>query len=236
MTEPTPSSSIKAEFIDVLTVPDLLPTPSQVSSEEFPTVLTESSLLESSLPAKPDDIKLIELYDYVFATPDMYKNFTDGKLSPWKNTLDFKYFDTLYLQHRSTTETITQLRSHAQSLLERADRLQKYNLDQRRELNRHLPNITRKELRDRLYRPVAVYSRPPGPVYQQTFPSSSRSIRPPQPSTPRLKIYRCFKCNDPNHIKWYCNQYRCPFCRKIAPGHSQTDCPKNQAEPYDDGY
>ena len=130
MTEPTPSSSIKAEFIDVLTVPDLIPASSQTSSEEFPTVLTESSLLESSIPTKPNDINLIELYDYLFTTPDTYKNFIDGKLSPWKNTLELKYFDTLYLQHRTTTETVTQLRQQAQTLLERADRLHKYDLDQ----------------------------------------------------------------------------------------------------------
>ena len=239
MTEPTSSSSIKAEFIDVLTVPDLHPAPSQTSSEEFPTILTESSLLSSSSLIKPDDVKLIELYDYVFSTPDMYKNFTEGKLAPWKNTLDFKYFDTLYLQHRSTKETITQLRSHAQALLERADRLHDYDLGLRREINRHLPSITRKELRDRLYRPVAVYPRPPGPIYRQTFPSSSRSIRPPSPPTPRMtnpRIYRCFQCGDAGHIKWYCNQYRCRYCRRIAPGHSQKDCPSNKEKPYDDGY
>ena len=146
MTEAT-SSTIKTKFIEVLVTPDLHPS-STLSSPEFPfpTVLTESSLIEPPTSVNPNEVDIVELYDYVFTTPDTYKDFTDRKMSLWTNTLEFRYFDTLYLQHRSTMETIKQLRQHAQSLLERADKLQKHNSSQRREIKRYLPTITRRDL------------------------------------------------------------------------------------------
>src|SRR5271169_3381087 len=47
--------------------------------------------------------------------------------------------------------------------------------------------------------------------------------------------YTCFQCGSPDHFKWYCTKYRCYFCHKLSPGHSQKQCPENQLI-YDDHY
>ena len=234
-TEQSPSTtSIKNEFVEVFTMSDLLSNP---SSSEFPTVITEASIIEPPpLPKEGEEWDLVTLYDKTFPTPETYRNFIDIRLGIWKNSLDLKYFDTLYNNYRHTTETIRKLRRQAQAILEEADKMQGRNLTLKKEINRHVATIVQPELRKRLFHPRKVYPRTPTPFVHETFPSSSntRPVRVPQYASTSRNI-RCFQCNDPSHIKWYCTLYRCRFCKKLAPGHSQKDCPMNRPQYFDDG-
>ena len=88
------------------------------------------------------------------------------------------------------------------------------------------------------FRPTKIYPKRPPPMTERpvltiqkpTFPvpstSNIRPLRPPYPQVALRTQIRCFQCNSPLHIKWYCNEYRCKSCKKIAPGHSYKDCPK----------
>ena len=247
------SSPVKTEFTEVLTGSDLFPQhPISVSSsEEFPTVITESSLLQSSETRNPsiESENLIDVYDRTFTSLELYRDFTNARLAPWANTLEYKYFDTLYTYHRGTSGTIRNLRQHAARLLDEADSLSRQHYAKRRELEEFTSNLKQTPFQRRLSRPIRVYpSRPPPmterpapTVRKPTFPTPStstiRPLRPPYPQVaPRTQI-RCFQCDSPLHIKWYCNEYRCKSCKKIAPGHSYKDCPKQQEEyrPFDDG-
>ena len=228
MTEPTrtPISTIKTELTDVLTDTDLLSNISR-TPEEFATVITDSSLLGSPPLTTPEDI--VETYDNTFPTPDSYKNFVDIELAPWRNTMELKLFDTLYLHHRSTESTIRTLRHNAQKMLEQANVLQGQHQTQKEGLKHHLRSIARTGLKKKLLRPKTVYPRPPPPpvpVCREIPRQRSAPDRPPR------RIIRCYQCNSTEHIKWYCTRYRCPGCDKISPGHAQHDCPGMR---YDDG-
>ena len=249
------SPTIKTEFTEIITSSDLLP-PRPVSissSEEFPTIITESSLLEpptETNDSQEEELKsLIDLYDDTFNSLETYRNFTNTKLAPWSKTLEYKYFDTLYANHRATSGTIRNLRRQARELLEEADSLSRRHYVQRRELEDFVSKLPQSLFQRRLSDPYKVYPRPPRIITERIskpppstshplpVPSTSaiRPLRPPYPSvTPRQPI-RCFQCNSTLHIKWYCNDYRCRMCKKIAPGHSLKDCPQNQPEYYDDG-
>ena len=147
-TQQTPSSiKDENEFVEVFTASDLLSTPS-VSSAEFPTVITESSIIEPSpsLWNETEERDIITLYDETFPTPETYRTFIDSRLAIWKNSLEVKYFDALYDSHRSTIETVRNLRKQAQAILEEADKLQGRNLLLRKELKRHIATVAQPEL------------------------------------------------------------------------------------------
>ena len=114
----TENTHIKSELIEVLTASELLSSSS--SQEEFPAVHTESSFMETPTP---DLDNLIQRYDNIFLTHEMYYNFVNSKLAPWKNLIEFKYFDTMYQSHRSTKRTTVMLRQQAQKLLAEANEL-----------------------------------------------------------------------------------------------------------------
>jgi hypothetical protein len=168
----------------------------------------------------------------------------NAKLFPWGNTLEFKLFDNLYLHHRTTQNQVRQLRQHAQKLLEQADSLQGHDNAQRAELERHIRNLPQNAFRRKLHRPIKVYPRPPVPPVRQTIPT--RTAPSPSPTTPNLvhprpppyaqvpRVLRCFQCNSVGHMRSHCPRYRCLYCNKLAPGHPQYACPRNQA-PFDDG-
>ena len=226
------SSPVKNEFVEILTAPELIPSSLSTATEEFPTVLTESSLLETNPPANPTMSynALIKRYDETFVSQTQYKEFLHDKLSSWNDTFECRLFDSLYVNHRNTTNTIKDLRKQAMILLEGANRLQDQNHVQRRDLDRLISELPPSRFKRTLFNPVKTHPKPPRPPMRQRNPSP-----PPRASSSRRTIIRCFQCDSPNHIKWYCNDYRCKFCKKIAPGHSQRDCPANQPTYYDDG-
>src|SRR5277367_178970 len=233
--------SPKTEFTEVLTSPELIPShpPSFItdyapSTEEFPTVFTESSLI--SEPTSQRSNKLIKTYDELFPTLDQYQNFVDTKLAPWRLTRDFKYFNILYKQHRHTNETIKRIRRQALDLLNEANTLTQHYREGQKELDEYVLSLDNSEYQRQLFRPTKVYPKSSTPhqptVLRQPIASSSntRPSRPPYPhintqTAPLSRRIRCFQCDSPQHIKWYCNQYRCRYCHRLAPGHSQKNCP-----------
>ena len=172
MSNTNSAPSIKSKFTEVITESDLIPIP---SAEEFLTNIVETALLETAQPVENDSKNLVQRYDETFPEPEIYRTFSEGKLSPWKNTLEFKYFDTMYCDHRSLTDTIRKVRAEAQKLLEVANDLQGRDFILRGEIERHVATVTRTELCQHLLKPMRVRfkSTPVSPF--QPLPSMSRS-------------------------------------------------------------
>ena len=138
---------IKNESTEILTKPELSSLPT-TSPSEFIPIITETSFLKpktKSLHIPTTD--LVEYYDQMFPTLDTYKNFIDQKLHLWHSHLELKYIDSMYRHQRATTKSIKRLRTQAQKLLEDADLLQERKSTLRQEINRHLSNIKKPELR-----------------------------------------------------------------------------------------
>ena len=216
------TSTVKTEFTEVLAEPSLIGIP---SAEEFLHTLVKTSLIEP-VPSSPiDNQNLIEQYDEVFVAPEEYQKFVETKMEPFRNLMDFRYFDTLYTEHRSLSTTAKRLRQQAQQLLAEADRLTTRDIKIREQVERHVRIITRRELRERLFKPSLVRYRLTGPQYQvnpSTWTHTARRSAMSYNHAPRP--LRCFQCNSPNHIKWQCDMYTCPKCGKRAPGHAQKNC------------
>ena len=84
---------LKKEFIEVITDSDLTPTPSP--SCKFSSILTKTSLLNTETLIFPiPHVDLIEYYDQMFPTLDLYKIFMDRQLGIWEHDLQVKYFNS----------------------------------------------------------------------------------------------------------------------------------------------
>ena len=94
---------IKSEFVDVVTDSTLLST---TTAEPLTTVVTERTVIDvssnssSSTPKSLTPQQLIDQYDSLFTTPEMYQEFVKQKLDHWKDQTDLRYFDTIYQNHR----------------------------------------------------------------------------------------------------------------------------------------
>ena len=149
----SPKPIIKTEFTEIIAEPSLVGIP---SAEEFLQTLVETSLIEPTPSSPIDDRNLIEQYDEVFITPEDYQKFVETKMEPFRNLMDFRYFDTLYTEHRSLNNTAKRLRQQAQQLLAEADRLTTRDVKIREQVERHVKIITRRELRERLLKPSII--------------------------------------------------------------------------------
>ena len=119
MANNTETITVKTEFVDIVTEGGLLPSP---ASTTFSTIVTEASLVELPPTEGPINEKSITtLYNEVFIDAMSYQVFTENKLRPWENALEYKHFDTMYTNHQSLSNTIRKLRQQAQALLEEAD-------------------------------------------------------------------------------------------------------------------
>ena len=119
MANNTETTTVKTKFVDVITEGELLSSP---VSATFSTIITKASLVELPSTKGPINKKSITtLYDKVFTDAMSYRAFTENKLRPWENALEYKYFDTMYTNHRSLSNTIKKLCQQAQALLEEAD-------------------------------------------------------------------------------------------------------------------
>ena len=97
MANNTETATVKTEFVDVVTKGELLLSP---ISATFSTIITEPSLVEVPLAEGQINEKTITtLYDEVFVNAMFYRAFTENKLRPWENTLEYKHFDTMYMNH-----------------------------------------------------------------------------------------------------------------------------------------
>jgi hypothetical protein len=65
------------------------------------------------------------LYDTTFSSLEEYREFTVNCLVLWGNTMEYKLFDTLYVNHQNHTRTIKKLQEQATALLEEANRINK---------------------------------------------------------------------------------------------------------------
>ena len=119
MANNTETINVKTEFINVITEGELLLSP---VSATFYTIVTKASLIELPPTEGPINKKSITtLYDKVFIDAMSYQAFTENKLRPWENALEYKHFDTMYTNHQSLSNTIRKLCQQAQALLEEAD-------------------------------------------------------------------------------------------------------------------
>ena len=200
------TATVKTKFIDVVTEGELLSSP---ISATFSTIITKASLVKVPLAEGQNNKKTIAtLYNKVFVDAMSYRAFTENKLRPWENALEYKHFDTMYMNHRSLVNTIKKLRQQAQTLLEEADILTRRDFMLCQEIETHISKITRTELCKSLCKPTL-------------FHFKGMPIPPPQPqaSTSSLNLsahrhriqymrsgepMRCYECNSLSHIKWNC--------------------------------
>ena len=123
-----------SQFTEVITTSDLVFPPPHLNNK-LTTIITETSLLEEDTPQPPIPYNdIVEYYNQMFPTLEEYQNFIDAKLKPWQNTLEFKYFNSMYRHQRSTTESIKRLRAQAQKLLNEANHLQERKSSTKQEL------------------------------------------------------------------------------------------------------
>ena len=204
MANNTETATVKTEFVDIVTEGELFSSP---ISATFSTIIAEASLIKVPLAEGQINKKTIAtLYDEVFVDAMSYRAFTENKLRPWENALEYKHFDTMYTNHRSLVNTI--IRQQAQALLEEANILTRRDFMLRQEIETHVSKITRTELRKRLHKPTLF-----------CFKEMPISPPPPQASTSSLNLsahqhcirymrsgepMRCYECNNLSHIKWNC--------------------------------
>jgi hypothetical protein len=86
----------------------------------------------------------------------------------WGNTMEYKLFDSLYINHRNNTCTVKKLWEQAMALLEEANKINDCDLMVCQEIESHVGTITRTDLRQRIRKPqrVRVVTSPiplPGP-------------------------------------------------------------------------
>ena len=247
MANNTENVTVKTKFVDIITEGELVSSP---VSATFSTIVTKASLIKTpSDNALTDGKTITTLYDKVFIDAVSYWAFTENKLQLWENTMEYKYFNTMYTNHRSLVNTIWKICQQAQQLLEGADILTGRDYILQQEIESHVSKITRTELWQRLYKPTYFHFKdilsPPSSC-QNTSSSQTSSTRPVASSsqirtahwshsvcsTWSGKLMRCYECNSLSHIKWNCQLYVCPLCGQRQPRHAQKNCPTKW---YDDG-
>ena len=173
----TETTTVKTEFVDVLTEGELLSSP---ISATFSTIVTEASLVEVPPTDRPiNEEAIATLYDRVFTDAISYWAFTENKLRPWENALEYKHFNTMYTNHQSLVNTIGKLCKQAQMLLEEADILTGRDFMLRQEIETLVSKITKTELRKRLHKPTLYRFKetPPPPPQPQASSSLNLSAR-----------------------------------------------------------
>jgi hypothetical protein len=138
---------VKDEFTEVLTKGTLFPT---TKPADWNVVITEKFLLEAIKTLSPPPEKtrrgLAMLYNTTFPTLEEYREFTVNHLVLWGNTMEYKLFNTLYVNHQNHTRIIKKLQEQATALLEEANRISKRNMMIRHEIKNHVRMITRSDL------------------------------------------------------------------------------------------
>ena len=152
MANNTETVAVKTEFIDVITEGELLSSP---VSATFSTIVTEASLVETPpIEGQLNKKSITTLYDKVFVDAISYWAFTENKLRPWENTLEYKHFNTMYTNHRSLVNTIWELHQQAQRPPEKANICTGRDFILQQEIETHVSRITKAELHKRLRKPI----------------------------------------------------------------------------------
>jgi hypothetical protein len=146
-----------------------------VVKDEFTEVLTEGTLSSTTKPADwnvvitlldamktpsppPEELQrgLVTLYNTTFLTLEEYHEFTVNCVVLWGNTMEYKLFDTLYVNHQNHIHTIRKLCEHAMALLEEANRINNRDMMIQHEIESYVGKITRSELCQRIKKPQRV--------------------------------------------------------------------------------
>jgi hypothetical protein len=144
---------VKDEFTKVLTEGTLSPT---TKPTDWNVVITKKALLEAMrTPSPPEETRrgLAMLYDTTFLTLEEYCEFTVNRLVLWGNTMEYKLFNTLHVNHRNYTCTIKKLREQATALLEEANRINERDMMIWHEIKNHGRMITRSDLHQQIKKP-----------------------------------------------------------------------------------
>jgi hypothetical protein len=127
---------------------------------DWNVVITKKVLLDAMRTPSPLPEQtrrgLITLYDDTFPTLEDYREFTVNRLVMWGNTMEYKLFDSLYINHRNNTCTIKKLREQAMALLEEANKINDHDLMVRQEIESHVGTITRTNLCQQIRKPQRV--------------------------------------------------------------------------------
>jgi hypothetical protein len=138
---------VKDEFTVVLTKGTLSPS---TKPADWNVVITKKVLLDAMRTPSPlpeqTQRGLITLYDNTFPTLEDYREFTVNRLVMWGNTMEYKLFDSLYINHRNNTCTVKKLWEQAMALLEEANKINDRDLMVRQEIKSHVGTITRTDL------------------------------------------------------------------------------------------
>jgi hypothetical protein len=138
---------VKDKFTEVLTEGTLSPS---TKPANWNIVITEKALLDAMRTPSPlpeqTQRGLVALYNDTFPTLEDYREFTVNRLVMWGNTMEYKLFDSLYINHRNNTCTIKKLQEQAMALLEEANKINDRDLMVRQEIEGHVGTITRTDL------------------------------------------------------------------------------------------
>ena len=196
MANNTETAAIKTKFADIVTEGELLLSP---ISATFSTIITEASLIKTPpIEGQLNKKSITTLYNKVFIDAISYRAFTENKLRPWENTLEYKHFDTMYTNHRSLVNTIRKLHQQAQLLLEEADILTGRDFILQQEIKTHVSKITKAKLCKRLRKPshFCFKEMPIPPPQPQASSSQTLSARQHHICyTQSGEPMRCYKCN-----------------------------------------
>jgi hypothetical protein len=216
---------IKDEFSEVLTEGTLSPI---TKPADWNVVITEKALLDAmrtpSPPPEQTQWGLVTLYNNTFPTLKDYREFTVNCLTMWGNTMDYKLFDSLYVNHQNHIRTVKKLREQATALLEEANKINDRDLMIQQEIESHVGTITKADLCQRIKKPQHVR------VVTSPTPLPGPSRRPDYSHLATYgwnysrRQYQCFKCGNPTHFKWNCPLYKCWICGQTAPGHAPKAC------------
>jgi hypothetical protein len=153
----TTLSIIKDEFTEVITEGTLSPTN---KPSDWNVVITEKAILNAMrIPSPPPGeiwCGLATLYDTTFSTAEDYQKFTVNCLALWGNTMEYKYFDAMYMAHQTHACTIKKLCEQAMALLEEANRINNWDLLTWQEIECHVGQITRFDLHQQIKKPQRV--------------------------------------------------------------------------------
>ena len=174
MANNTRTATVKTEFVDIVTEGELLLSP---ISATFSTIVTEASLIKTPpVEGQLNEKSITTLYDEVFVHTISYQAFTENKLRPWKNALEYKHFDTMYTNHWSLVNTIQKLCQQAQLLLEEADILTGRDFILWQEIETHVSRITKAKLCKRLHKPTHFHFKEMPIPPPQPHASSSQNL------------------------------------------------------------
>jgi hypothetical protein len=138
---------VKDKFGEIIMEGTLSPTNKPTN---WNIVITKKVLLEAMRTPSPppEEIQhgLATLYNNTFPTHEEYREFTVNHLTMWGNTLDYKLFNTLYMTHQYHSRTIKRLREQAMALLEKANKINEWDMMVRHEIESHVQTISRSDL------------------------------------------------------------------------------------------